>query len=112
MKCDWKQLHPLATSLLLANSPTYFAENPRQPPQALGNNLTSFIHLASYHLYLPYFAMEKVPSPKMWNTFKTAYHNLQMTMSRNPRAATAPLQILTTPQQPPPCLAINMFHFK
>jgi hypothetical protein len=56
--------------------------------------------------------MEKAPSSEIWSTFKIAHHNLKMTISRNPRAVVAPLQTLTTPQQPPPHLAINMFHFK
>jgi hypothetical protein len=77
-----------------------------------GSKLISLIFLASHHLYLSHFAMEKMPSPKIWNTFKIAHHNLKMTISRNPRAVVAPLQTLTTPQQPPPHLAINMFHFK
>jgi hypothetical protein len=28
----------------------------------------------------------------MWSSFKTAHHNFKMTISKNPRAATAPLQ--------------------
>jgi hypothetical protein len=95
---------------LIANSPIYSVQDPRQPPQALDNNLTSLIHLASHHLYLLHFAMEKVPSSKIWNSFKT--DNLKMTISKNPRVAATPLQTLTKPQQPPPCLAINMSHFK
>jgi hypothetical protein len=61
---------------------------------------------------LLYFAMVKVPSPKMWSIFKPTHHNLKMTISKNPRAAVAPLQTLIIPQQPIPRLTINMFHFR
>jgi hypothetical protein len=45
---------------------------------------------------LPHFAIEKVPSPKIRSNFKTTYHNLKMTISRNPRATAAPQYTSTT----------------